>query len=188
MTPHLKYLKYLLRHKWYVFVAGCRTKAPLWRLIIHDWSKFLLSEWNPYVDYFYRDNTGEGSAAIMKYGLAEMAPYGFFTEDRFNIAWNLHQKRNRHHWQFWVLTQDCGGRFPLPIPDSYIREMVADWAGAGRAITGKWEVCKWYAKHKHDIVLRMEVRECVELYLEHYFGPIPVIHGTTENVGELVNG
>lgn len=188
MSAHWKYLVYLVRHKWFVLIAGLRIGAPLWRLLIHDWSKFLPSEWFPYVSYFYRDNSGEGLEAIGEYGLVEMAPYGFFAEDRFNIAWNLHQKRNKHHWQFWVLQQDCGDRFPLPIPNHYIREMVADWAGAGRAITGKWGVCTWYAKNKHVIVLRTEVRGKVEKLLTECFGKIPVIHCTTENAGELIRG
>ena len=33
MRKHWLYLKYLMRHKWFVFVAGLRTGAPLWRLI-----------------------------------------------------------------------------------------------------------------------------------------------------------
>lgn len=180
MTAHLKYLRYLLRHKWYVLVAGLKTGAPIWRLIIHDWSKFLPSEWQAYVDYFYRDNSYEGNLGIQQFGLAELAPYGFYAQDRFNIAWNLHQKRNPHHWQFWLLTQDCGDQFPVPIPEHFIREMVADWAGAGRAITGKWEVCKWYAEHKHEMTIRIEVRVRVEELLTVHFGPIPTIHCVTE--------
>jgi hypothetical protein len=37
---HVRYLSYVVRHKWFVLLAGIKTGAPLWRLLIHDWSKF----------------------------------------------------------------------------------------------------------------------------------------------------
>lgn len=64
---HLKYLSYILRHKWYVFVECCK-RGIYWRGFMHDMSKFLPSQWFPYVNYFYgkkgsdikegRDETG----------------------------------------------------------------------------------------------------------------------------------
>ena len=36
--------------------------------------------------------------------------------------------------------------------------MVADWMGAGRAITGKWDVAGWYADNWRKIHLRPETR------------------------------
>lgn len=45
MKAHWNYFKYVIRHKWFVFIAGLQTGAPLWRLIIHDWTKFLLQMW-----------------------------------------------------------------------------------------------------------------------------------------------
>ena len=153
MAKHLKYLWYVIRHKWFVFVECCKLGIPF-RGIIHDLSKFLPSEWTPYVNYFYGDSTGEGLAAIGEFGLAELAPYGFYTKDKFNFAWNHHQKRNPHHWQYWILQNDEDGVVHLPMPEKYIREMVADWRGAGRAIHGKDETVKWYRKNREIIILR----------------------------------
>jgi hypothetical protein len=48
------------------------------------------------------------------------------------------------------------------MPDKYIREMVADWMGAGKAITGKWEVRDWYEKNKHRIRLEKQTRKTTE--------------------------
>lgn len=164
---YLKYLHYVLRHKWFVFVAGLKTKAPLWNLIIHDWSKFLPDEFIPYAQYFYNKEkqATEGLDAIGLYGLAELAPYGFYIKDKFNFAWLYHQRRNKHHWQYWYLKQDNDPDFPLPMPDKYMREMVADWAGAGRAITGAWSVCEWYEKNKVKIQLYPDTRVAVEKLL-----------------------
>lgn len=33
MKPHLSYLAYVLKHKWFVFVAGLHLKVPLWQLV-----------------------------------------------------------------------------------------------------------------------------------------------------------
>jgi len=55
--------------------------------------------------------------------------------------------------QHWVLREDDGKTKYLEMPDNFAREMVADWCGAGRAITGKWEVWKWYEKNRERIML-----------------------------------
>ena len=159
MNSYLQYLKYVLVHKFFVFVAGLKTKTPIWLLIIHDWSKFLPDEFFPYADYF---NNKPIIEAFRLYGIAEAAPFGYFTRERFNRAWLYHQRRNPHHWQYWYLMQDNDPNMPIPMPEKYAREMVADWAGAGRAITGKWETLEWYEKNKEKILLRPETRYLVE--------------------------
>jgi hypothetical protein len=40
--------------------------------------------------------------------------------------------------------------------------MVADWMGAGRAITGRWDVASWYEANAHKMVLHPDVRVQVE--------------------------
>lgn len=141
MNAHLKYLNYVLRHKWYVFMAGIKLKVPFWQLLIHDLSKFSPAEWAAYVNYFNVEKTEQ-------------------TKTVFDMAWNNHQKYNKHHWQHWLLiTDSTDPRFrALPMPEKYIREMVADWCGAGKAITGKWEVAQWYDKSQHFIILEDNTR------------------------------
>lgn len=146
MKRHWSYLKYIIRHKWFVFTASIKIGAPFWRAIIHDWSKLLPSEWNPYSHTFYKS---DGSSQYVE------------TSD-FNYAWNHHQKRNKHHWQYWLLRFDSGDVIPLPMPTKYILEMVADWMGAGRAITGKWEAQEWYHENKANIALHSTTRDLVE--------------------------
>lgn len=145
MKAHAQYLSYVVRHKWFVFRAGLKTGAPLWRLVIHDWSKFSPAEWTPYVRSFYgkQGRTPEVRAA-------------------FDAAWLHHQHSNPHHWQHWLLQEDDGPLKTLPIPAPLVREMVADWMGAGRAITGRWEVAEWYAKNRERIRLHSDTRALVE--------------------------
>lgn len=139
MRAHLRYASYVARHKWFVFRAGLKTKAPLWRLVVHDWSKLTPAEWRGYVDTFYRDGVPG-------------AP------ERFDRAWLHHQHRNPHHWQHWLLREDDGPLKVLPMPEEFVREMVADWMGAGRAITGRWEINDWYVRNFEKIVLAPETR------------------------------
>jgi hypothetical protein len=51
------------------------------------------------------------------------------------------------------------------MPRACILEMVADWMGAGRAITGNWEVQDWYSKNKYNIELHPSTRGAVERIL-----------------------
>lgn len=151
MRKHLRYLSYVVRHKWFVFVAGLRVGAPIWRLVIHDWTKLLPVEWTPYVLSFYggwkyKDRPAHVVAA-------------------FDAAWLHHQHANPHHWQHWVLREDSGATKLLEMPEHFVREMVADWMGAGRAITGKWEAGTWYAQNASKILLHESTRARVEVLL-----------------------
>lgn len=162
MKAHWSYLKYVIRHKWFVFIACRRLGVSLWRSIIHDWSKFLPCEWGPYVRSFYnRDGTKRDWKARDPWEKME-----------FDAAWNHHQKANKHHWQYWLLTNDSDEPKvkPLLMPEKYIREMVADWWGAGRAITGTWGACSWYSKNSEKIILNLDVRRKVEILLDESKG------------------
>jgi hypothetical protein len=149
---HWNYLKYVIRHKFYVLLACSKLRFPVRYGILHDISKFKPSEWIPYASCFYKEN-GESQ---------------YDETEAFNLAWNEHQKSNKHHWQYWVIIWDRGQSEALRIPERYIQEMVADWMGAGRAINGKWEVCEWYEKNKRNMILHPDTRMIVEIYLENW--------------------
>jgi len=125
-----KYFWLTIKHKYFVFIAGLKIKVPLWRLLVHDWSKFLPSELPHYGRQFF------GKAND---------PYGFIQ------CWVKHQNRNTHHWEYWVPRtghNKCNPPYPdnepIPMPISALKEMVADWMGASRAYEGKWpEINKW---------------------------------------------
>jgi len=175
MRRHIAYLKYVLRHKWFVLLAGLKLGIPLLILIFHDWDKFLPDEWFPYARTFYKP---DGSNQYEEgYAFAE--------------AWMFHQHRNKHHWQYWlnfgksplsdtnVMVWDRGNASILvdgniyaldgditirePMPEVYAREMLADWHGAGRAITGEWGGTRdWYLKNKENIKLHPDTRRWIE--------------------------
>lgn len=147
---YLKYLKAVLRHKWYVFKASVRFGVP-WRGLIHDLSKFLPSEFIPYAKSFYGDYSDDERKQI---------------KESFDVAWNHHQKRNKHHWQYWVLMNDSDGTYALPMPECYIREMVSDWIGAGQAY-GNPDTMWWYEKNKDKQIMHEFTRYTTETLLWH---------------------
>jgi hypothetical protein len=160
---HLRYLKSQLRHKWFVFMECYRLGIPLLG-IVHDLSKFLPSEWFPYAHYFYGKHP-----SIQEIPQWLRSQYTSLTKEdidyQFDVAWLHHQHRNKHHWQRWLLTLDSarsdGKLIPLPMPDKYAREMLADWRGAGRAY-GNRDTASWYLKNREGITLHSITREWIE--------------------------
>jgi hypothetical protein len=173
MMSHLRYLRYVLRHKWFVLRAGVvingYSLAWLWRLLVHDLSKFGRAEWGPYVAEFY-DNDRMPIAAERK--------------RRFNAAWLHHLHANPHHWQHWVLKQDDGREITLVMPVAVVNEMVADWLAAGRKVnrahtmaSAVAETIVWYTQNGPKMLLRADVRAQVEATLlgladKYDLGPI----------------
>jgi hypothetical protein len=102
-----KYLKYVLKHKWFVFVECCKLGIPL-RGLLHDLSKFLPSEFIPYARYFY-GNYPETLTVYEKTYHWKMKNKAAIKDD-FDLAWLKHQKRNKHHWQYWLLTMDSSNK------------------------------------------------------------------------------
>lgn len=138
---HLRYLRYVLIHKWYVLIECCKLGVPI-RGLLHDLSKFRPDEWFPYAHFFY----------------------GKPDEERFNKAWLLHIHRNPHHYQYWILRHDNGLDSQIEMPLVYRKEMVADWVGAGKAQgkRGENECAQWYLENKFNMAMERQTRTWVE--------------------------
>ncbi len=143
---YLKQLKSVLIHKWHVFQAGKLTGVPLWRLIIHDWSKFTPTEL-----FGYAGNTG-----------------GSTDKERWAKAWLHHFHLNPHHSEHHILSW-CGnlefydeigqGIAPFvtlrPMPETYVREMIADMMATSKRVIGSYDIAHWLNQngpkmHLHD--------------------------------------
>jgi len=154
---YLRYLKYLLKHKYYVFIE-CLKRRFIWRGITHDLSKFLPDEFIAYANYFYGNYPEYRQVEINR---------------KLDLAWLRHQKRNKHHWQYWVLIEDSGDIKPQEIPYQYLIEMLCDWIGASRAlgfISPKedplLEVRKWYRANKDNMIFACTTRQLIETILK----------------------
>jgi hypothetical protein len=150
MLMHLKYLKSLLRHKLLVYQEGRTLGLSVWRCLIHDWQKFTPAEWFPYVRAFYGPKP-----------VNNRKPEG---DDAFDLAWLHHQKFGPHHWQFWIMHEDSGKVYCLPMPDTYRREMLADWRGANRAY-GDISLADWYRRNRDTRMLHPETQKWIEQQL-----------------------
>lgn len=164
IAPHYKYLKYVLKHKWYVLVYGLKLGVPIWQLIVHDLSKFSRAEWKPYVHYFYKTQQWDKLSDIPTFALQWDNKWNVksYVKIKFDHAWNHHQKRNPHHWQYWLLQNDQEGPVALNMPYEYIIEMIADWCSAGKCITGKLDVVAWYNKVGAHYIMSEYTRHEVE--------------------------
>lgn len=147
MIKHLRYLKYLLRHK--LFVGWeCLKVGLFWEALVHDLSKFRPIEWNGYVARFASGNDYHGMAGDIRYYL----------------AWNDHQKRNNHHWQHFIMIRDNGETEVLPMPHRARLHMLCDWRGMGKSL-GKPDIKGWYLSQRHIIRLHPETSEWIESQL-----------------------
>lgn len=161
---HWKYLVYLLRHKWYAFVECRKLGVPVLGLL-HDLSKFRPDEWLPYANWFYGPRYSDQEVhQAMRVGV--WLPYTSELGNQFDYAWLHHQRRNKHHYQYWLLKEDSGALKPLKMPKRYVLEMIADWRAASRAITGTDNTPAWYDEHADLIVLHPRTRYLVECLLK----------------------
>jgi len=160
MLKHLKYARYIARHKFFVTME-CFRQGIYLRGLMHDASKFLPGEWLPYTNFFYGEK-----AKPVRDGTGYYKPTD--TGDQaFDFAWLLHQKRNDHHWQWWALCEDNGNTKVLPMSEGARLEMVCDWCGASKAQDyGGWEgVPGWYETNKDKMQLHPDTRKWVENFL-----------------------
>ena len=160
MIRYDKYLWYLLRHKWYVFVECCKMGMPIMG-ILHDWSKFRPSEFIPYAKHFFGPgrsiHTGRN-----KQGYYKPTNTG---DPAFDRAWFWHAKRNKHHWQYWCVPEAGQEAIPQDIPLKYIKEMVCDWHGAAKAQNSQSTVEEWYKANKNKMIMSIRTRETLESFL-----------------------
>lgn len=134
-----RYFKYIIKHKWYVFVECLKVMQPI-HGIMHDMSKFLPSEFFSYAKYFHKDKK--------------------LYQDAFNKAWLLHQRRNKHHWNYWV-NSDC---IPIPMPSKYVMQMICDWKAMGKSFNDTAK--SFYLKNKPSMNLHNKTIEIIEYILK----------------------
>jgi hypothetical protein len=141
----------ILRHKYYVFMCGIELDVSLWQLLIHDLSKFSPAEFIPYAKY-WEGGARDGQGKV-----------------NFDRAFLHHLHHNPHHYEHWILHGT-----PVPMPDKYIVEMIADWGGAGMAYSGRFDLKEWLEKHwgRVSSQLHPQTREKVSKIVATQYGII----------------
>lgn len=115
-NKYLKHFKVITKHKFYVLVE-CFKLGLYWQGIVHDLSKYSITEFTESAKYFQGDKTAIG---VIKKELG------------YSNAWLHHRGRNKHHWQYWTDFYD-GVVKPIKIPEKYLKEMACDIVGASKA-------------------------------------------------------
>ena len=155
---HWHNLKYLLRHKWFVFIECYKLGIP-WQGFIHDLSKLRPSEWKAYAEFFFWPG--------WKWAPGLETPIARRNPQALNRAWLHHVHRNPHHWDYWVLHtrwDQTGSGEIFPMPNKYRCEMLADWRGATRARNGP-NAREWYLAHRGKMRLHPETQQWLEQQL-----------------------
>lgn len=113
----------------------------------HDASKDRLDEYIPYDYHWY----------------AEQEPDIPMPSIPYEEAWLLHNHRNPHHWQYWILHADEGDKTDtiFPMPFRYIIEMICDWWSFSWREGNLGEIFAWYAEHQDGIKIHTETRKIV---------------------------
>lgn len=154
MKAHWRYLQYVIRHKWLVFIE-CAKEGLIYRGIVHDISKFSRAEWCAYVDKFFREK--RKSEVI---------------DTQFKVAWEHHFMRNTHHWDHWC--HDSLGLRPhqlekIPavlMPREDMMEMICDWRAMTVARHGYKDMHErtrnWYLSQQDKMNMHPITEELVE--------------------------
>lgn len=147
---YIKYIKYILRHKYWVYrILILKNKKMTIQAILHDISKFLPDEFFNYAMYYHLDKKID----ITK-------------------SWHKHILRNKHHWQYWIFINNEGEIQALEMPKKYVMEMIADWYAVAITETGidqiDLKVNNWYQIRKNVILLHPDTRNYLEKNLRTF--------------------
>ncbi|MCY9697340.1 DUF5662 family protein [Paenibacillus alginolyticus] len=114
MKAYWRYFLYIMNHKLNVLIE-CWKEGLYFQGVIHDFSKFSPAEFFPYAKKFY-----SGKPLVLD------------EELNWKYAWLRHKRKNKHHWEYWVINPNTNEA--LPMPKKYVIEMVCDW----RSFSRKW--------------------------------------------------
>lgn len=150
MGKYWEYFKYVLEHKKNVF-KECWKRKMYVHAFTHDMSKFSPLEFFDYAEQF----NGERDCSKCKHYLnCDMNQIGIgsgpfakeckeYKYKGFDSAWEHHQIRNKHHWNYWtynledyyifpgIQLKQCKLKIPNRMPEKYIDQMICDWAAMG---------------------------------------------------------
>lgn len=141
MNKYWKHFKTIIKHKWEVGKV-CFKFGLYWQGLVHDMSKFSITEFAPSARNF------QGDASPIEKEKAEKG---------YSNAWLHHKAHNKHHQWYWMDWDRNQNPTPCRIPIKYVYEMIADWIGAGKVYgqnsnqTWEWsEPYQYYKAHNRQ--------------------------------------
>jgi hypothetical protein len=180
MRRHIAYAKYVLRHKWYVFWECLKLGLSPFTAFSHDWDKFYGDEWFPYARTFY------ASDGAKQYKESPEFAYAWMLHQHRNphhwqywldadgtplfmtniLVWDRGEAQRVIRFNSGSdfrleLRSFDGSLVPNPMPERFLKEMLADWRGAGKAL-GSTDTKAWYEKMKSKMILHPDTRAWIE--------------------------
>lgn len=151
----IKHFQLITKHKIVVFVLCVKAGQPF-RGLMHDWSKYSITEFWESVRYY--DGT--------------RSPINVCWEEKgYSEAWLHHKGRNKHHYEYWY-DPKAPEKTPV-IPYPYAVEMVCDRVAAGMVYQGKnfnqKEPLKFLEKEKENEKISSFINEKIEQFLTKVF-------------------
>lgn len=115
---------------------------------VHDSSKYIGNEFIGYRQWFFPKEGEEKNHEL------------------FERAWNDHQKRNSHHWQYYIMFKRDRQSKALYMPVIDVLEMLCDWTAM--SLTFKNKPSDWYNSNKGDMLLHEDTVEMIEMFLPDF--------------------
>ena len=130
---------------------GCFRMGLYWQGLTHDLSKYARVEFSTGVRY-YQGTRSPNTAEREEKGWSE--------------AWMHHKGRNRHHWEYWTdLDMKTKAYAPVPMPQKYLAEMVADRIAACKIYQGERytdaSAYDYYERSRGHILIHPETGELI---------------------------
>ena len=151
-SKYWKHFKVITRHKYYVMIE-CFKRGLYWQGIVHDLSKYSITEFKESAKYF------QGTGTPINKTKEELG---------YSKAWLNHKGHNKHHWEYWTDFYE-GEIKACPIPLKYVKEMCCDMIGASKAyLKGKYSPEKpleYFLKRKDKYLMTNESKDMLEKLL-----------------------
>lgn len=151
ITNFFGHIKTVLKHKWQVFKLCLRAGIP-WQGVIHDLSKFSITELKESIKYY---NGKRSPLAVAK------------EKNGYSLAWLHHIGLNKHHYQYW---HDYEAPNPTPkIPYKYVVEMVCDSLAAGITYRGKEWTKEYQLSYWNRVKERAKISDELRNFLDEVY-------------------
>lgn len=165
LLTYLRYYKYLLTHKFWVFIY-CYQYGIVWRGIMHDNDKLFPPLMNAYASATF------GPGRTINYGLKDGMP-DLENDKQFEYAVLHHKINNDHHLEYWGLeswNEELSNYAPInravEIHRNALLELVADWRSSNKLHKDFSNCLDWYNKNKDKLIIHRKTRRLIEYMLK----------------------
>lgn len=134
----------------------------------HDLSKYFGNEFIGYRQFFYPEDGADKD------------------KEKFMQAWNEHQKKNKHHWEYFVIPNAGGKNKVLYMGIVQILCMLSDWTAMSLAKGNS--PTEWYKENRERMVLHDATVETIDEFIHKFEEVYKILSDEIEGEKELKGG